>query len=255
MPRPRRKVSKQKAALRQHIKKKRQQEEEDTGSSALEELKNKQKERRRRILWGDNADGGFDDDEQEEDEEYRDSVDELDEDDYHDPEGEDDEGEACCSNPECRNFSIDHGDDFTVPRNAVLVRSDHLGVPALTIGTLNNALDLKGKAYTNLDIQRAGERDFLLSMQHHLDLERIARDRMIVVDGFHYPAHVLPTGSDGDFFRDYYANSRNPPTVCPHFSALRNDLGTGIMAKYQRNAAKYSRLEAMIRRGSLLQQG
>ncbi|KAA8915951.1 hypothetical protein TRICI_001868 [Trichomonascus ciferrii] len=260
MPRPRRKVSKQKAALRQQQKKKQHPKgsEEET-TPELEELKQKQKERRRRILWGDE----YDDDDEEDGSDYYDE-DEDEEDDEYDSEEEGcivvhegdndkdnvDECEAWCPNPDCKNYTVDACPDFQMPPNAVLVRSVLVGVPQLTLTKLRQGVfDLKKQQYMSIDIQRADAKDFLLCFDKPVDLYRIVRDGMIVVDGYRYPAYILPTGSEGDFFRDYNTKDPNWMKMNPWFSTWKGDLGTGLRSAFRRNDNKYMNIAMMLDKG------
>lgn len=267
MPRPRKKVSKQKAALKQQQKKKPQDTQEapvhhDEGSSSnsqgtpvskdaqLEELRRRQKIRRRRILW-DNYDEEADEMENGEGEDDYDSDEDTDGADDHDDDTESiGDCETSCRNPDCKNYCVEACPDYQVAPNAVLVRAITVGVPQLTLYKLQQGIyDIEGNVYGGVDIQRADNKDFLLSFDRFRDIERIIKDGMIIVEGYMYPAIVLPIGTSGDFFRDYNTKAVNYSRMNPLFKTWMGDISMGLYSEFARNGEKYVNIAMSLDKG------
>lgn len=262
MARPRRKVSKQKQQLQKMKKKSDKQEKRNED---LDALKQKQKERRRRLLWGeengnnhhhhdhDHDHDGETDSEEYEDDDYDEDEEEDDdsENEYYehsDNDGEDEECETSCPNPGCSNYSINACHDFQMPPNAFLVRSIFEDVPPLTVAKLEGIVrDSRNESYGPLEVRRAGAKDFLVTCLEAKDLERVIRDGAITIDKTFYPAYALPTGTEGDFFRDYNLRMLSSGVkMNPWFTTVGSDFMFGLRAEYKSHKEDYTRLEKLL---------
>ncbi|CAN6608687.1 hypothetical protein TRVA0_003S04852 [Trichomonascus vanleenenianus] len=241
MGRPRRKISKQKAALRSLQKQKQKEVDKVIQEAAeVEELKKRQKERRRRLLGYDNdQDEDYDDDDDDEE--------------YYDEEGNgDSDCDTQCTNPECMNFSVEACEAYQMPSNAILVKTDGLE----TLPSRDDLMfieDSHNKQYDVVSVQRtnSSENRYLISMATLQELERvIADDNKVYLARMELDAYVMPTGTEDDFFRDHHMKRYTDESkVMPWYSTLRNDLGLGLTFEYERNKTKYDSLRSVISRG------
>ena len=274
MAKPRRKISKQKAALRSIQRKKKSSEGDnaksesydhsegdvrsvDTKSTSatstttplpqsligqtkgMQDLLEKQKERRRRLMWSDE-----DDDDHEDDDEY-------DSDDSH---NEEDECGFTCSNPECKNYSVDAPMDYEVPPYSFIIRNDWGFLPELTIETLHKTkiADSMNKPFRPLTFQRAGKA-FLGTCSSQLDFERLMRERSIKINRFTYPIFTLNAYTSTpveSLSNQHDANSSQKiKRSWLGVNQVKHELEYSLRSRYNRDKINYERIQKLLASG------
>lgn len=100
---------------------------------------------------------------------------------------------ASCTNPECHNFSIQALEDFSLPINAVLVRTFFARTAPITRSLFEgHVVDKYNKPYGPLKSLPVNHEYCIVNFRNFSDLLRVARDNVIIVDGINYTASVFP---------------------------------------------------------------